>query len=85
MDLDIQVQGEGAMFLKEGGYVFEGGGLEGWVWSDWLFWLIRLYVYVFVYVCARLLRWRSLACNTSNTHMRARGHTCVRLLVCWRL
>jgi len=27
MDLDIQVQGEGAMFWKEGGYVFEGGGL----------------------------------------------------------
>jgi hypothetical protein len=27
MDLDIQVQGAGAMFLKEGGYVFEGGGL----------------------------------------------------------
>ena len=58
---------------------------EGWVWSDWLFWLIRLYVYVFVYVCARLLRWRSLACNTSNTHMRARVYKCVRLLVCWRL
>ena len=54
------------MFLKE----------EGWIWSDWLFWLIRLCVYVFVYVCARLLRWRSLACNTSNTHMRARVYKC---------